>query len=70
VNNVGIVVDGCALATAGGSVLAEWMVGKTVHEVRSVDHQLIQSLLRLEQVLPTRVRCLLLAKETVQQALK
>lgn len=70
VTDVGIVVDGCALATAGGSVLADYLVGKTVGEAKLIDHQLIQSLLGIEHPLPARVRCMLLANEVVQQALK
>lgn len=69
ITDVGIAVDGCALSTAGGSVLAEWLIGKRVLDAKSVDHQLIQSLLHIENPLPTRVRCMLLAKEALQQAL-
>lgn len=69
IRDVGIVVEGCALATAGGSVLSEWLIGTRVDDARSIDHQLIESLLHIESPLPSRVRCMVLASDTVKRML-
>lgn len=69
VEDVGIVVDGCALAVAGGSVLAESVMGSSIADVRKIDVAEILALLGNVAPSPTRVRCATLALEALRSAI-
>ncbi len=68
--DVGAVSEGCALTTAGGSLLADYLVGKNITDVQSLTEEAILTLAGDISPSPSRRQCLLLAHQALQQALK
>ncbi len=60
--------EGCAISTAGTSVLSKEIVGVDVEEVRELDRDWMIDTLGVE-VSPMRVKCAVLGLKTVQDAL-
>lgn len=52
--------EGCAISTAAMSMVSEWISGKTMAEVRSMDRQMLLSHMGLEDISAAREKCLLL----------
>lgn len=71
----GIVVDimfqgtGCAISQAAASILTEYVKGKTVEEIHTMDKKIVLQLLGIE-LSPVRLKCALLSLEAIQKALK
>ena len=61
--------EGCAVAIASASILTEYVIGKTVNEVKSIDLERLQELLGIQLTL-SRIKCANLSLETLQKALK
>ena len=59
---------GCAISQAAASMLTEEAVGKTLEELRAFDQATVFDLLGTE-VGPARIRCALLALETLQKGI-
>jgi len=66
---VSVQVDGCALATAAGSVLAESLLNTPIDQVVALTEADIRKLFGGIDAVPARRRCLTLALEAVQLAL-
>lgn len=64
ISDIGIQVDGCALAVAAGSVFAEWSIGKSISDVMQVSELGIADLLQLDEIPASRRSCVLLAHQT------
>lgn len=60
---------GCVISQAAASLLSENIVGKTIGETQALGISNIQKLLGVP-LPPTRIKCGLLALETLQMALK
>ena len=59
---------GCAVSMASASLLTEYITGKSVREIMSLKKEKVIELLGIE-LSPTRLKCALLALETIQFAL-
>lgn len=59
---------GCAVSVASASMLTENIKGKSIKTVLSMDKDVVLALLGI-QLGPTRLKCALLALETIHQAL-
>lgn len=57
--------EGCVISRASASLFSEYIKGKTVDEVRSLNRECVFGLLGIT-VMPARLRCALLPLETVQ----
>ncbi|MBI4185573.1 iron-sulfur cluster assembly scaffold protein [Candidatus Berkelbacteria bacterium] len=69
VSDVGISVEGCAIATAAGSVLAESILGLSLDELSSIDTSVLCHRLGAIDLPASRVDCLELPLRAVRQAL-
>ena len=70
IEQVGIQTEGCALAVAGGSVLAEQLFGKKLSDVKTIDEQRIFQSLGGITPGPARARCATLALEALRSVLR
>ncbi len=61
--------DGCAISTAGISILSEKLKGKTPEEVEKLGEDWITETLGIE-ISPMRMKCAMLGLKTVQKALE
>lgn len=52
--------EGCAISTASMSVVSDWVVGKSLDELKELGEPVILELLGLESITPGREKCLLL----------
>lgn len=59
---------GCAISTASASLLTDFIMGKSLQEVRNVTSQDVQNLLGVE-LSPSRLKCALLPLEAIHKAL-
>ncbi len=59
---------GCVLSMAAASMLTEFVLGKPLHELETLDKGVMQSLVGLTPG-PTRLRCILLPLEALKEAL-
>lgn len=66
---IGIETDGCALAVAGGSALADFVIGKKVSSVSKIENETMFTLLGGIRPSASRSQCALLALETLRSAL-
>jgi nitrogen fixation NifU-like protein len=62
--------QGCAISTASMSLLSEYVIGKSVEEVKALDKQLLLELLNLEEINPGREKCMLLGLNAVKRSLE
>lgn len=69
ITDVGVVTEGCALTIAGGSLLAEHLIGQSLAEVWTIDESTILHLAGDSTPSPSRRQCLLLGYRTLRQAL-
>lgn len=69
VEDVGILTEGCALAVAGGSVLAEAIVDVNLDAARAIDDQQIFKLLGGIAPSPSRAQCATLALKALKDSL-
>ncbi len=67
VENVGFQGNGCAVSQAALSVLTEQIKGKTKDEILALTPNDLQSLLGLQNLNPTRLRCLSLGLKALQK---
>jgi len=51
---------GCAISTASSSVVSELVKGKTIQEAKDIRKEHILKELGMQEILPTREKCLLL----------
>lgn len=65
VRDVAIIVSGCTLATAAGSLLAEQLVGQSIDDVRTITSEQLFTLMGGEPAAGRR-RCASLALEALQ----
>lgn len=61
--------QGCAISTASMSLLSEYVIGKTIEEVKIVDKNILLELLGLDEITPAREKCMMLGVRAVQRAL-
>lgn len=61
--------EGCAISTAGISVLSKEITGMSVEEVEDLDRDWIIDKMGIE-ISPMRVKCAVLGLKTVQEALE
>jgi len=61
--------DGCAISTAGISVLSQEIIGMRVEKVAELERDWMVDKLGIE-ISPMRVKCAVLGLKTVQEALK
>jgi nitrogen fixation NifU-like protein len=61
-------VFGCGAAIAAGSMLTEWVLGKTVDDLRSISNEGMSQ--RMGGLPPEKIHCSVLAEQAVQAALK
>ena len=57
--DIGCVARGCALSTAGCSILSEYIKGKSIDEIKSILPGTVYDILGIS-VQPTRVNCIML----------
>ncbi len=70
VTDIGFEGNGCAISQAAASVTTEELKGKTLAEAQHITPTTILSLLGLEKLNPTRLRCATLALEALKKAIK
>lgn len=68
ITDASFVGEGCTISQAGGSIIAEMIVGMTVEEVRELGTQTMMEEMG-EEVVKSRVRCATLALGTTQAAI-
>lgn len=68
IEEVGFIGIGCAISQASASMLTDFVKGKTVDEVKTLDKQKIFDLLGVD-VGPVRVKCALLSLKVLKKAL-
>jgi nitrogen fixation NifU-like protein len=61
--------DGCAISTAGISIISEELIGKKVDEVKDLSEDWMLEALGID-VSPMRKKCAMLGLETVQKGLE
>ena len=61
--------QGCAISVASMSLLSEFIIGKTVEEVRKVDKDTMLEMLGLDEITPAREKCMMLSVKAVNRAL-
>ncbi len=61
--------DGCAISVASASLLTEYAKGKSVSDVLAMTKEDIIALVGIE-VSPSRLKCVLIALESLQKALQ
>lgn len=57
----------CALSTATASVLSDYLIGKKLVDVQNMTLSDLLTLLGLEEILPTREKCVLLPLNALKQ---
>lgn len=70
IESVSVQVDGCALATASGSVLAEHLVGEPTEKIQAITAEDIRHWLGDMAEVTARTNCITLALITAQRAIK
>ncbi len=68
IRDVSIVVDGCALATASGSVLAEHLIGESIDNLKKLTDADIRHWLGGIDAITARINCIQLALITAKRA--
>jgi nitrogen fixation NifU-like protein len=69
ISDASIQANGCVISTASSSLLAEWLIGKTVDEAKAADEARIQELLGIPVGI-TRAKCANLPLRALHEALK
>jgi nitrogen fixation NifU-like protein len=62
--------QGCAISTASMSLLSEFVIGKTVEEVKLINEETMLEMLGLEEITPAREKCMMLSVRAVNRALQ
>lgn len=70
IERIGWTGNGCALSQASASLLSEFIRGKSVSDLENLSKENLLSLLGIETLSPARLRCALLALETIHRALE
>ncbi len=63
------IAEGCVISQATASIIAEYAVGKTKHDVASLKKEDVLNLIQIE-LGPTRLRCALISLEALQNGFK
>ena len=66
---IGFTGEGCAISTASASLLTEFVKGKRLSELINLDRKAMINLIGIE-IVPGRIRCLLLPLEALHRALE
>jgi nitrogen fixation protein NifU and related proteins len=61
--------EGCAIAVATASILSEYVIGKTLEDIKNIDENVIIELLGAP-LTTSRMNCALLSLKALQKALK
>ena len=69
ITDIGFQGSGCVISMAAASMLTEWCIGKKVKTVLELTKDDILKMINIE-LGPNRLRCALLALETLKQALE
>lgn len=62
--------QGCAISTAGMSVLSDFIKGKTIAEIKQISKTELLELLGMDEINPGREKCLLLGLKAVHRVLE
>jgi len=69
IKKVGFSGNGCAISQASASILASYIEGKNIEEIRKLDAAKVLSLVGITPS-PARLNCVLLSWEVLKKALK
>ena len=69
ITKVGFEGKGCVISTASASILTDFVKGKTVEELKSLNYEKMNELLGIE-ISPARIKCLTLPLEAVKKAVE
>jgi nitrogen fixation NifU-like protein len=69
ITDIGWQGDGCAISQSGASLLTDEVKGKTTKKAKAMTSDAMLTLLGLEKLNPTRLRCATLALEALKKAL-
>lgn len=62
--------DGCAISVSSASLLTDELVGQKIDELANMRSEILLDLLGVPDLGPARVKCVTLALETAQQAIR
>ncbi|MFH0952497.1 MAG: iron-sulfur cluster assembly scaffold protein [Patescibacteria group bacterium] len=60
--------EGCAISQAAASVISDELVGKSADEIKKISTEGMLKLLEIDKLSPSRIKCAVLALETVKVA--
>ncbi|HLD20130.1 MAG TPA: iron-sulfur cluster assembly scaffold protein [Patescibacteria group bacterium] len=69
INDVSFNGHGCAICIASASMLTEWVKGKTIQQIEQVTAEIMMELLGIP-LAPVRLKCALLIRDALYQALR
>ena len=59
--------NGCAISTASTSMFTEMIKGKSVQEVKAITQEKMMEEMGMDEILPTREKCLMLPLRAVKE---